>query len=131
MPRRYKGRTLTAIRCQYCGESFPYLGQHLRGCVMEPEARARTRIALDDGTGTIRTIDDYKSDRRGGLAYKTLRTKYRRWHTVAEVFGLQPQRVVIAATRGNALDKRLAKLGPELDRQMAEYRRLTHAGYRG
>ena len=115
--------------CPYCGKLFVSVGLHEPGCVQNPAARERTLPALQDERGYQRTLREYREDPRGGLACSTLLDAYGNWAGVAAAFGLR--QLPISTQHGGRLDEAIERLGPEMDRQMAEYRRLTSAGWRG
>ena len=62
-----------------------------------------------------------------------LLAEYGDWESVAEAFGLkmQPGNYQSSKAALSKIDRVVAQLGAELDAQMAEFRRLTHAAYRG
>lgn len=115
--------------CPFCGKEFAAVGLHEPGCAKNPAAHARTLVALQDERGFQRTLREYRAEPRGGLACSTLLDAYGDWAGVAQAFGLR--QLPISAQNSGKLDEAIARLGPEMDRQMAEFRRLTSAGWRG
>ncbi len=78
------------IRCPHCRRSISTdrLAQHEPRCTHNPEWMPVQRAALDDGTGTIRSVHNYGADTRGALSVHTLGMVFRTWADVAAHYGL-------------------------------------------
>ncbi len=88
--------------CPYCGREFRQVGHHIERCLARPEIWKATAVALDDGSGHIKSLDSY-SLRDAGLAVSrnTLVELYGSWDKVAEAFGLGPS---VSQSKGRVRD---------------------------
>lgn len=131
--RAYTKRRPYPRPCPHCGKLFAVVGVHEPACVHNPVRREATLRALDAGDGYIRRSGDYKLDTRGGTEHGGLLAEYGDWESVAAAFGLKLQPGNYQGTKAalSKIDRVIAQMGPQLDAEMAEFRRLTHAGYRG
>ena len=122
-------RTFRPEQCPHCGMLFATLANHVERCVMRPDNWERTRVALDDGTGTIRKMHEYMEDPRGGVSYKTLFYAFGAWPQIAARFGLAMHERGIRYSgrthkRTAGLDAAIEAAGAEIDRMIAENRAL-------
>ena len=131
--RAYTKRTPHPRPCPHCGKLFAVVGVHEPACIHNPARREQTRQALDAGDGYIRRSGHYHKDARGGISRDSLLAEYGDWESVAAAFGLrlQPGNYQSGKAALSKLDRVVAQLGPQIDTEMAEFRRLTHAAYRG
>ena len=121
-------RRLKPGPCPHCGKVYTSPAIHVRGCVQNPEVRERTRLALDNGNGTIRRAKEYRDATNKGLAYKTLIAEYGSWDAVAAEFGLRlgPGAYQSRHSVGSKIDALLEIIGAEIDATIAENRALRY-----
>lgn len=93
------------MKCKHCGREAKSLSAHRKRCLADPEVWLATLAALDDGTGVIRTANNYKAQQRQPVSDTTLRKYYGGWAQVADVFGLRWHGM---RKRGDELDRPLS-----------------------
>lgn len=102
--------------CPYCGFSYQNVKAHQEKCPHSPEMWRLTEKALDDGTGTIRRVEDYKVDHGEGLPMLALWRTFGGWPAVAKAYGLRMYPGFVVRKVKDPIDDVVGAIGEEIDR---------------